>query len=256
MDVKKLVAHRGDNTNYPENSYSGIESALKTGAHYIEFDIQMNKDGSFLVIHDADFNRTAGVDLSVFDVSDTEVSPISVHHPENFKKKSEEKSKKESKELHYPTPVPFLSDIMNLFKQYPKAKALVEIKNESIERWGLEKIMTTLLHDLKDFVTQAIVIGYSDAALEYTQKHSEHQTGLVFNRYDKDIQETANKLKPDYMICPYDIIPKDPLKEKVWQGRWQWMVYSINDKTVAQQALDRSDVDFIETDDIRLMLGK
>ena len=243
MDKKRLVAHRGDNTHFPENSYAGIESALKAGAPFVEFDIQMNKDGSFLVIHDVDFNRTAGIDLSVFDVSDSEVSPISVHHPEVFK------------ESHYPTPVPFLRDIMSLFKQYPKSKALVEIKNESIERWGLEKIMTALLYDLKDTISQSIVIGYSDAALEYTHKYSKHKTGLVFNQYIERIRKTAEKLKPDFMICPYDIIPKDPLKEKVWQGAWQWMVYSINDKAIAKQALDRGDVDFIETDNIQLMLG-
>ncbi len=41
------------------------------------------------------------------------------------------------------------------------------------------------------------------------------------------------KIKPDYMICPYDIIPE----EKTWQGNWQWMVYSINDSSLAKQLL-------------------
>ena len=237
MDAINIVAHRGDNTNFPENSYSGIESALKAGALFVEFDIQMNKDGSLIVIHDADFNRTAGVDLSVFDAGDNKVKKISAHHPEKFT------------ETHYPTPVPFLSDIINLLKKFPKSKALVELKNESIDFWGLEKVMKELLRELEDSVSQCIIIGYSNAALEYTHNNSKHQTGLVFNQYLDEIRKTAKKLKPDFMICPYDIIP-----DSVWKGSWQWMVYSINDKELAKRLLQRKDIDLIETDDIHLIL--
>jgi len=73
MKVNKLVAHRGDNTHYPENSLASIESALKAGALNIEFDIQMNADGSLIALHDSDFRRTSNNHSSVFTTTDAEL---------------------------------------------------------------------------------------------------------------------------------------------------------------------------------------
>jgi glycerophosphoryl diester phosphodiesterase len=57
--LPELVAHRGSLLRYPENTWLGLEAALKAGACWLEFDIQMCADGRFVLLHDADFNRTA-----------------------------------------------------------------------------------------------------------------------------------------------------------------------------------------------------
>ena len=60
MDTKKLIAHRGDNTNHPENTLIAIETALKAGAVAFEFDVQMTADHSLVVFHDDDVSRMTG----------------------------------------------------------------------------------------------------------------------------------------------------------------------------------------------------
>jgi len=238
MDAKKLVAHRGDNTNYPENSYAGIESALRAGALFVEFDVQMNADNSLVVIHDTDFKRTANDPAYLFETSDAQMRTLSVHEPSKFG------------ERHYPTHVSSLSDILALIARYPKAQALVEIKRESIWYWDLNTFMRALLKELKGYEAQSIVISFGLDVLEYTKKHSKLLTGFVFYDYETSNLDIAKKLKPEYMICSHTILPK----EKLWKGDWQWMIYSINNIAEATKIFSRGDVDMIETDNIVLLL--
>ena len=239
MNKHKLVAHRGDNTNFPENSYAGLKAALKAGAKFIEFDIQMNKDGSLLVFHDTDFKRTGNNNAVIFELSDEDTKSISVHEPERFGDK------------HLPTPVPFLSEVLNLLKQYPDAQAFIEVKKESLKHWGLKNVMKPLLDVLSDYQNQITIISFSKKALNYVRQHSDNRIGYVFKKYQDKFRHIADELKPDYLICPYKIIP-----ETLWQGRWHWVLYSINSKQLAEQFLQRKDISLIETDDIQGLLKR
>jgi len=238
MDANKIIAHRGDNTNYPENSYAGIESALRAGALFVEFDVQMNADKTLVVIHDTDFKRTANNPAYLFEIGDTEMRTISAHEPSKFG------------ERHYPTHVSTLAEIMALLARYPKAQALIEVKRESIWQWGLDAFMKPFLKTLKGHEAQSIVISFGLDVLEFTKKYSKLQTGFVFYDYETSNLNIAKKLKPEYMICSHTIIPKD----KLWDGDWKWVVYSINNIADATKMLSRDDVDMIETDDIVLLL--
>lgn len=53
------VAHRGNNKNFLENTYSSIKSAVELGSDGVEFDVVHTKDGKALVFHDKDLKRLA-----------------------------------------------------------------------------------------------------------------------------------------------------------------------------------------------------
>lgn len=53
-----VAMHRGDWRNFPENSKGAILSAIRLGADIVELDVQMTKDGRFILNHDATLNRT------------------------------------------------------------------------------------------------------------------------------------------------------------------------------------------------------
>jgi len=239
MKLNKLVAHRGDNTHYPENTHASIKAALDAGAFFVELDIQMNASQSLIVFHDDDYMRMAGIEKSVFETNDAEMQNISIHQPDKFGDK------------HDPTRVSLLTEVLNLLKEYPQAKMFIEVKQQSIDHWGIEIVMQKLLECLKDFQQQAIVISFNRTVLTVIHDESTLKTGLVFNQYKQKHLDAAFKIKPDYMICPYKIIPE----EKVWQGNWKWMVYSANDMELAKKLLKRGDIDLIETDDICGMSG-
>jgi glycerophosphoryl diester phosphodiesterase len=51
-------AHRGDVKHFPENTLPAFASAVAKGAHMIEFDVYLTKDGIPVVIHDTTVDRT------------------------------------------------------------------------------------------------------------------------------------------------------------------------------------------------------
>ena len=63
-----VVAHRAGATYAPENTIAALEQAIMDGAPIAEVDIQQLKDGTLIVMHDSNFERTAGVDKNVWDV--------------------------------------------------------------------------------------------------------------------------------------------------------------------------------------------
>jgi glycerophosphoryl diester phosphodiesterase len=53
-----VAMHRGDWRNFPENSKGAILSSIRLGADIVELDVQMTKDGRFILNHDNTLNRT------------------------------------------------------------------------------------------------------------------------------------------------------------------------------------------------------
>jgi len=237
-----LVAHRGYMQNYPENSLLGIEEALRAGACMIEFDVQLSADHQMIILHDTDFERTAGRSDSVFDLKQTDIKKISVHEPQRFGDK------------FLPTPVPTLSQVMDLVKKFPEVTAFVEIKNESLDRWGFEFVMYKLHETLKPYASQCVVIAYSLKAVQDVKQRGLCRTGWVLTSFDDEHRQHAQELKPDYLICNHEKIPDDyKLSDSPWQGCGEWMLYDITDPELALQ-WTKSGVALIETCDVGAML--
>jgi glycerophosphoryl diester phosphodiesterase len=236
--IPKLVAHRGYMRKYPENSLPGLEMALQAGACMVEFDVQMAADHEFVLLHDDDLQRTAGLADSVFSLSATELVLASVHQPEKFG------------DQFLKTPIPTLMQAMELVAGYPLVTAFVEIKDESIDKWGLEFVMDRLLTALEPYLSQSVIIAYSYSALQYIKQKKACPTGWVLRLYDEDHYKKAIQLAPEYLICNQTKIPDD---SEPWQGVWSWMLYDIVDPEQALQWAGRG-IELIETEDIGGML--
>ncbi|MHA6260260.1 glycerophosphodiester phosphodiesterase [Sporosarcina sp. CAU 1771] len=52
------VAHRGASGFAPENTAAAFRKAIELGADFLEFDVQMSKDGELIIIHDDKVDRT------------------------------------------------------------------------------------------------------------------------------------------------------------------------------------------------------
>jgi glycerophosphoryl diester phosphodiesterase len=58
LPTRGLSAHRGASTMYPENTVLALKEAARSGAHQVEFDVQMTSDGKLVLMHDGTVNRT------------------------------------------------------------------------------------------------------------------------------------------------------------------------------------------------------
>ena len=77
-DQIKLIAHRGDVSKGVENSLEALEAAAKEKAAYAEMDILLTKDHQFVVMHDYNLKRLAGVDKDVKDMTLAEVQGLKI----------------------------------------------------------------------------------------------------------------------------------------------------------------------------------
>jgi glycerophosphoryl diester phosphodiesterase len=232
--IPVLIAHRGYMEKFPENTLSSISAALEAGACMVEFDVQMDMNGQLVVLHDDNFKRTAGMSLSVFRQQD--YAGISVHEPNRFA------------DAFNPEPVPMLTQVVELLVRYPAATAFVEIKDESLDQWGMEKVVDKVLACIEPARHQCVIIADSLDALLYTNKKSDHKIGWVIHRYDDYHRELADKHVPDFLICNYRRISGD-----LWPGSWQWMLYDISNPELAMKWAQKG-VELVETRDIGGML--
>ncbi len=237
MKIPALVAHRGQMETYPENTLIGLEAALQCGAVYVEFDVQSTADGVLVVFHDVELERVTGVPGSLFEMPFDALKSIRVSEPDRFQKNE------------FSEPIPALTDVVDLLLRYPKATAFVEIKDESVNQFGVETICEQLLREIKPIQQQSVVISFHKEAIQYIKDNSAFKTGYVLEKYDAQYHEYAQALNPDYLIVNHTklIEGKAP-----WVGGWKWMLYDIADpKRCLEYANDAA---LIETRDICKLL--
>lgn len=238
MAIPHLVAHRGLMESYPENTLISLESALLCGGVYIEFDVQCTADGQLVVFHDTELLRTTGIQGKLFEMSYEELKNIRAHEPERFSL------------AFFNQHIPLLTDVVQLLQSYPRATAFVEIKEETLQQYGTDQIMSDLLKTLDIIHSQCVIISYDTNAIEYTKNNSDFLTGWVLHKYDEASHHTAKELMPEYLIVNHRKIPKnaDP-----WPGNWHWMVYDITDPELALHYASHN-IPLIESRDISSML--
>lgn len=71
-----VIAHRGSREKAPENTMAAFEKALEDGADAIELDVQLSKDGEYVVIHDSTLDRTTNGKGKVSDYTLAELKEL------------------------------------------------------------------------------------------------------------------------------------------------------------------------------------
>ena len=74
----ETIAHRGYVSKGVENSIEALEGAAEVGADYVEFDIILTKDNKFVVMHDYNLKRLAGLNKRVQDMNFDEVVGLTI----------------------------------------------------------------------------------------------------------------------------------------------------------------------------------
>jgi glycerophosphoryl diester phosphodiesterase len=77
-DETEVLAHRGFIQGGVENTLPALQAAATAGADRVEFDVMETKDGKFVVMHDTNLKRLAGKNLNVKDLTQDELTRITV----------------------------------------------------------------------------------------------------------------------------------------------------------------------------------
>lgn len=246
MVLPTLVAHRGYSSRYPENTLASIEAALTAGARYIEFDLQMIADDEFVLMHDNNLQRASGISKSVFSLTRQTIRNFQADYYGKF-----------SGQFNG-IKIPLLENVLSLLAQFPQAVALVEIKQESLDEHGVEKVMQKLLPQLKSIQDRCYLISFNTDAIDYTKKHSTIKTGFILHKFNDKHRQLSEQLQPELLICNYRKLPEfnslGQLPENtLWPGDWDWVLYAIDQPELAIRYAD-SNIAYIETNAIGTML--
>jgi len=76
MPARGICAHRGASDTHPENTLAAFREAIRLGAHMIEFDVALTRDGQLALMHDATVDRTTDGSGRVSDLTLAELKAL------------------------------------------------------------------------------------------------------------------------------------------------------------------------------------
>ena len=235
----KFVAHRGLAVSNPENSLSAFQAAIDNGAQFLELDVQLTNDLVPIVIHDEDLIRVANKEQNILQSSWQQLEDTTVGETNRLGEKfANEKLIR-------------LQDFTQWLKTYPHVMVFVELKEESIAKFGKEQMLKQVVEVLAPVKDQCFLISFDASVLFYAKENVDYPLGFVLHKYDEEHQQVANKLQPEILICNYQKIPDED--NSLWVGNWSWFLYEICELAIAKKWQARG-VEYIETMEIDKMI--
>jgi glycerophosphoryl diester phosphodiesterase len=120
-----VTAHRGNSSEYPENTIPAFQSGIDVGADWIELDILRTKDGKLVVIHDRTTRRIGDGDLVVADSTYEELAKVDV--ATDFRKRT-------GKTIFEcpPQRIPLLQDVLRLVMKQNRTRVSIQPKMDCV----------------------------------------------------------------------------------------------------------------------------
>lgn len=238
--IPYLIAHRGYPACYPENTLAGLEAAMLAGTCFVEIDIQLSARRTPFLCHDDHLQRLTGTDHCLTQLDDSVINMLSVPYPDSGLASTPETE-----------PLSDLITFCQLLQEWPWVTAFVEIKLESIAKFGLTATMDAILEVIHPYHKQCVIISFDARAVAFARRQDAARIGWVVPKWDNEHGIIAKQLAPEFLFCSTSRLPHD--SHERWQGPWQWVVYTVNDSHTALRYADEG-VFLIETDTIGALL--
>ena len=236
----RIVAHRGQPSTFPENTLEGIQEAIRCGAKAVEFDVQMTADHVPVVCHDINLRRTAGVELDISQHRYDEISTISVGEPARFS------------ETYHSVTLPTLQDTLLYIQSEPDVLAFVELKDESIDTFGLTTFLSPVEEQLMPVIAQCIVIADNLDILIELKRKTGIPVGWIIHQWQQDDFDKAEQHGLDYLVINHKYCPGG---FDFTATPWKWVIYETRNPDKAVRLFEQGAA-FVETDDICQLLQR
>jgi glycerophosphoryl diester phosphodiesterase len=221
----RVVAHRGNAVDFPENTLPAFASALEAGLSWVEMDVQLSADGVPFVLHDARLERTTRSSGDIRRIRSGELATVDAGEPRRFG------------DAHRATPLPRLADFAGLLGCHPLAGAFIELKQESIASHGVEACVERSLAALGHVAARCVPISFNSAAVEFAARSTGRPVGWVIEGFSRDQLERLQALRPDYVF--YDYLTCPGTGERLPGGPWRWVAYEVGDAARAHAEFAR-----------------
>lgn len=223
----ETIAHRGYIAKGVENSIEALEGAAEVGADYVEFDIILTKDNKFVVMHDYNLKRLAGLNKRVQDMNFDEVVGLTI------------------KQGDFTSKIPSLEEFVNKAKEL-NMKLVIELKPHGAEPSNYIDILIDEIKRLK-LENYKFMSLNSKVMEELETKVPNLETGYVIPLQFGNFHHS----NIDFFVIE-DFSYRDRLVEQARKENKQVFVWTINNPALITKYL-QSPADGIITDEPELM---
>ena len=223
----ETIAHRGYVAKGVENSIEALEGAAEVGADYVEFDIILTKDNKFVVMHDYNLKRLAGLNKRVQDMNFDEVVGLTI------------------KQGDFTSKIPSLEEFVNKAKEL-NMKLVIELKPHGAEPSNYIDILIGEIKRLK-LENYKFMSLNSKVMEELETKVPNLETGYVIPLQFGNFHHS----NIDFFVIE-DFSYRDRLVEQARKENKQVFVWTINNPALITKYL-QSPADGIITDESELV---
>ncbi len=230
-----LFAHRGIQTEFPENSMSAFTACRENDIPGIELDVQLSADGKVVVFHDETLDRVSNSTGKVCDQTWDQLKTIDIGSKFNPVFSNER--------------IPLLADVLDAFGD--EIYFDIEIKNKHSHDSGLSLAVANVIRAVKP-KAPLIISSFNPLELNRFKKLEPQIATAAIYCQDKELPwylrsglgkhiGRANGYKPEYTIAPIRLT-----KSRV-SGSWV-IPWTVNSTAAASALLQKGAIGLISDD--------
>ncbi len=217
---QRITAHRGSSRKAPENTKKAVSTAIEDGAGYAEIDVMETSDGEIILSHDDTWQRTAGVNKAVWELSYAETRKLEVGgwFHEQFRGE----------------PVPTLGEIMEITRG--RIRLNIELKNNKHDQRLPERVAELIR--TRNMEPECIVASFDPVMLERFRKTGISVPTVMLIGNEQTLQSYRLSAEPhEFVSIKSTLITEDIIKQAKAAGR-QVLAWTVNDEPTIERMLD------------------
>lgn len=239
LDPDYLIAHRGYQRHYPENSPLALEQAIACGAKFVEIDVQFSADGVPLLYHDDTLARLSGHTGKLTQFHFRALQEMTAGEPQRFG------------DCFADVKISGLAELTSILRRYSQVQAFVELKEEAVRDYGALQCLDSIRAVLGSVMPRCVLISFDLDALSVAREIGFRRLGPVLR--DWTIRhDIAQELDAEVIFINHTRIPA---KDSLLMENCVVAVYEIDSHALAQRLIERG-ARYIETFAIGEMLGQ
>jgi glycerophosphoryl diester phosphodiesterase len=216
------AAHRGAPmiSNEPENSLPTFKASKELGFKIVETDLQLTKDGQWVIMHDYTLDRTS-----------TGKGTVKSHLLSDIEKLKLKGNKNES------LSIPTLDDFLKLCKSEGLMPILDIKPNErQISSESYNSLLTSL--NKYDLLDKSIFCSYSEDVLTELRSRDDLTTIAVMLDASQDNLSFVKKLNNAFIYCNYKNLTDEGIA-LINRNSLRFGVWTVNDEKTAQYFFEK-----------------
>lgn len=199
----RLIAHRGWQRHFPENTLAAIEAAIHAGARHVEIDIQLTADHVPVLCHDQSLLRLCAVNQRIDLLTRDQLTELSAFEPARLGDKFKG------------TPLSTLAACVALIEDHPDVTLYVEIKCESLQTFGADLVLNAVLPELTAIHQHCFLISFDVPVLAAARRAGWFKIAPVLTTLNQLESETFRQLAPDMVFCDSNLLTIDGIVQRI-----------------------------------------